>query len=206
MPRTVTIIKQAFTFDELNDKAKAAARDWWREGMRMDSTWYESTFEDAAQCAAILGIQIDENDKTGAPVIYFSGFWSQGDGACFEGNYINAPDAPKLIRQHAPQDATLHKIADDLAAVQAKHGGRLFARMSHAGRYSHSGSMSVDAPEWLEDAEADAELLRLMRAFADWIYSQLEKEWDYQNADAQADDAIRANEYEFTADGKRFTE
>jgi hypothetical protein len=36
-----------------------------------------------------------------------------------------------------------------------------------------------------------------------WIYRQLEREYDYQNADAQVDENIRANEYEFYEDGKR---
>jgi hypothetical protein len=41
-----------------------------------------------------------------------------------------------------------------------------------------------------------------LRAFADWIYSQLENEYDYIQADEQVDESIRANEYEFTADGE----
>jgi hypothetical protein len=42
-----------------------------------------------------------------------------------------------------------------------------------------------------------------MRDFADWIYSQLEKEYEWQNADEQVDDTIRANAYEFDEDGAR---
>lgn len=41
-----------------------------------------------------------------------------------------------------------------------------------------------------------------MRAFADWIYRQLETEYDYQNSDEQVDESIIANEYEFTEEGK----
>lgn len=31
----------------------------------------------------------------------------------------------------------------------------------------------------------------------------LEQEYEYQNSDEQVDEAIRINEYEFTAEGKR---
>lgn len=42
-----------------------------------------------------------------------------------------------------------------------------------------------------------------MREFADWIYSRLEAEYEYQNADEQVDESIRINEYEFAEDGNR---
>ena len=37
-----------------------------------------------------------------------------------------------------------------------------------------------------------------------WIYRTLESEYDYQNADEQVDENIEANEYTFTAEGRRF--
>ena len=52
------------------------------------------------------------------PCIWFSGFWSQGDGACFEGRYAYAPRASLRIRDYAPRDTELHRIADALQALQ----------------------------------------------------------------------------------------
>ena len=49
-----------------------------------------------------------------------------------------------------------------------------------------------------------AELTKTLRAFADWIYLQLQNEYEYQNSDEQVAETIEANEYEFTVDGKRF--
>ena len=40
--------------------------------------------------------------------------------------------------------------------------------------------------------------------FMQWMYRQLEAEYDYRNSDEQIDKSITANEYEFTEDGKRF--
>jgi hypothetical protein len=51
--------------------------------------------------------------------------------------------------------------------------------------------------------ETEEEVTRLLRQFADWIYRQLEVEHDYQLSDENADETIRANDYEFTSEGKR---
>jgi hypothetical protein len=51
--------------------------------------------------------------------------------------------------------------------------------------------------------EDEDTLIELARDFMDWIYKQLEKEWDYQNSDEQVEESIRANEYEFLEDGVR---
>jgi hypothetical protein len=191
-------VKTLYTFDELEPCAKEKAREWYREGA-LDHDWWDAVYEDAKQCGAIIGIEIDR--------IYFSGFSSQGDGACFEGSYSYAKGAAKAISQHAPQDVELHRIADELQALQRANFYRLSARMKHSGHYSHSGCMSVDVDDsetrregWLEVEQA---VTQLMRDFADWIYRQLETEHDWLNADEQVDDSIRANEYTFDAEGNR---
>ena len=49
----------------------------------------------------------------------------------------------------------------------------------------------------------DNTLAELLRDFMNWIYQQLENEHDYLLSDEYVDDTIRANEYEFTENGKR---
>jgi hypothetical protein len=49
---------------------------------------------------------------------------------------------------------------------------------------------------------AEEEITEALRAFADWVYDQLRAEYDYQTSDKAVEEAIRANEYEFTVDGK----
>ena len=51
--------------------------------------------------------------------------------------------------------------------------------------------------------DAEKELTRLMRASADWIYGQLQREYEYQNEDETIDENIRANEYTFLENGER---
>lgn len=201
-----------YTFSELDERAKEKARDWWRQQVFNDSCDWECVFEDAANVADILGIDLRQTRKTlmdGGhrydPTIYFSGFWSQGDGACFEGSYTYNKGAPKVIREYAPNDTELHRIADTLQQVQSRHFYRLYANMKHRGRYSHSSYMDVDVEYNGDDdrdlSDAEDDITQLMRDFADWIYKRLEDEYEYQISDEVVDNLLEINEYEFTEDG-----
>ena len=210
MPRTETIEKTVYTFAELSDAAKEKARDWWRTEESQDWHGAESVIEDAECVAEILGIEFDTRTvkRMGGgtrkdSLVYWSGFSSQGDGACFAGWYAYAKGSARKIREYAPQDETLHAIADALASLQRRAFYGLTTRMQHRGRYYHSGCMAVDVeycralPEDLESGIADQ-----MRAFADWIYRQLEKEYEYTMSDESVDESIACNGYEFDESGR----
>ena len=202
-----TTVHKLFKYEELDDTAKDKAKDWYRQFVFADSCDWEFVFEGAVQAANILGIDIDHRRGSREPAIYFSGFWSQGDGACFEGSYRYAKGATKKIREYAPQDKELHRIADELQNIQRRNFYKLCARMTHSGRYSHSGCMDVSV--WHYDGlyrdigDAEDEVTQLMRDFADWIYDQLEKEYEYQCSDSVVEESIIANDYEFYDDGRR---
>lgn len=213
MPITVT--HTLFHFNELSDRAKETARDWWRdlEAQDFDTSY---VIEDAQRMGAILGIELDTKPvklygggTRQEPVVYWSGFSSQGDGAQFEGRYAYAKGAHKAIRREAPTDTRLHAIADGLLKVQKACGYRLEARCDCRGaRYSHAGWMNVNVTDCADDwkslpQNAEEAITELMRDFANWIYSQLETEYEWRMADEQVDDAITANEYTFAADGRR---
>ena len=221
-------IKQTkvYQYDELSDKAKEKARDWYREGSCEDSYWSESVIDDAATIAEFLGLDINQTAyKTmgGAtkykPTVYFSGFCSQGDGACIEGTWL-ADVKPDKLKEHAPQDQELHRIVDGLAEIAKEYPDGYF-KVTHRGHYSHSGctafdvalpteqenELEYDSPEYkllqVKLGEDEETLIELARDFMNWIYKQLKKEWDYQNSDEQVEESIRANEYEFLEDGTR---
>lgn len=208
-------VKLVYKFSELSDKAKQKAREWYRDGWGDGWNWYEFVFDDAVACAKILGIEINTRDiplmngKTRQePTIYFSGFWSQGDGACFDGTYSYAKGCKKAIRKHAPKDAKLHMIADDMAEIQRSFLYRLEAKSKHTGHYNHSHSTTIEV--WHRDdqygrdiGDAEKGIAECLRDFMDWIYKQLETEYDYQTSDEQVDESIKANEYEFNEDGSQ---
>ncbi|EFP1523832.1 antitoxin of toxin-antitoxin stability system, partial [Salmonella enterica] len=103
--------------DELSESAREKARSWYCEvGLEYD--WYSDVYEDFTLICSILGIRLNTRTVTTTggryhekTCIWFSGFWSQGDGACFEGHYRYQSGAAQNIRQHAPQDEELHRIA-----------------------------------------------------------------------------------------------
>lgn len=210
MPRTETITKTVYTFAELSDAAKEKARNWWRTAESQDWHGAESVIEDAERVAEILGIEFDTQSvklmgggTRKDSLVYWSGFSSQGDGACFAGWYAYAKGCARKIREYAPQDETLHAIADELARLQRRAFYGLTARMRHRGHYYHSGCMAVEVeysralPEDLESGIADQ-----MRAFADWIYRQLEKEYEYMMSDESAEESIACNGCEFDESGR----
>ena len=175
--------------------------------------WWDSTYDNFNHICEILGIDLDKNEPS------FSGFWSQGDGASWAGKYVpvsgyvpNATatydTAPQKIREYAPKDEELHRIADELC---------LLARIYHpvratVGRYNshYVHSMAMNVREWeywdedigfegVDDAIAaliEETLLTQFRALADWLYSTLEKEHEYLTSDEAVIESLKANEIE----------
>lgn len=217
MPITKTIT--LYQFDELSDAAKEKARDWYRQAGQGD-VWWDSVYEDADRMAALLGIELDRKGKN-TPAIYFSGFSSQGDGACFEGSYSYKKGALKAVQKEAPAEykqadgkvrhsesnVELHRIAKGLQDVQRRHFYQLEATCTHRGHYHHSGCMWVDVGYTGDDdrdiCDADEDITQLLRDFADWIYQRLQDEDEYLNSDEVVDENIRINEYTFTEEGER---
>ena len=201
------IEKEIFKYEELDDRAKDKAKDWYRQFVFNEHCDWEFVLEDAVQAAEILGIGIGRRRGSWESAIYFSGFWSQGDGACFEGSYRYAKGAAKRVREEYPEDKELHRIADELQTIQRRNFYKLCARMTHSGRYSHSGCMDVSVwhydDQYRDIGDAEDDIAQLMRDFADWIYGQLEKEYEYQCSDNVVEESIIANEYEFDEYGDR---
>lgn len=200
---------------ELSDEAKDKARAWYRES-GFDYDWYDTVYEDFQQIAEILGIDLKTRTvrlmgggSRQKPCIFFSGFWSQGDGASFEGNYSYRKNASASILAYAPQDTTLHGIADALQSVQRRNFYQLRAEATHRGHYYHEHCMAIsvtrDSPTY-QDMSADAEdvITEALRDLARWLYRQLEREYEYLTSDEAVDESIVANDYTFTGSGRRF--
>ena len=207
--KTTTI----YLFDELSDEAKQTAIDSNRYTEVEFFDWWGSSFEMFAEAAELFGLDIRQTRKSFADgghrydptIIFFSGFSSQGDGACFEGHYTYKKGALKATKQAFPTDSELLRIVRDLQAIQQRNFYQLTATAKHRGCYSHSGCMdiTVDRADGKAFSGGDEESLKqLFRDFADWIYSHLEKEYDYLTSDESVAESLRANEVEFTEDGQ----
>ena len=216
MPEAVSVL--VYRLDELGSSARDTARAWYREACA-DLDWYDTVYEDFQRICEILGVELKTRTvpligggTSQDPCIYFTGFACQGDGACYEADYAYRAGSSRAIRYYAPKDTWLHRIADTLAAVQRRHFYRLHAETRHSGRYYHEHCMTVTAElrtPWGDDVpgvDTETALTEQLRDLARWLYRQLEREYDYQTSDDEVDEAIRANDYTFTEDGRRFVQ
>lgn len=204
-----TVKTTVYKFSELSDSAKQTAMQWWRNS-DCDNFWSEGVFDDAATIADLMGLDIRltrKNSGNYEPSIYYSGFSSQGDGACFEGIYRYKKGSVKDIKAYAPEDAEISRIAKALQDIQKKYFYKLTARTKHRGHYYHEYCMAIDVDYSGDDSRdiTDAEnvISEALRDFARWIYKQLETEYEYQNSDETVSENIISNEYEFDESGDR---
>jgi hypothetical protein len=207
-----TIEKTLYKIGELSPEARARAIEDSRHFNTEGLEWWDAVYEDFCQICKILGVTVGSRQRQtksgmmlGEYQVYFSGFCSQGDGACFEGEYHYKPGALKKLVEYAPQDTELRRIAEDLQECQRRNFYGLSAKIKHSGRYLHSRSMDIevfdrtgnDAPE--ETAEAIRENLRDL---ADWLYKNLESEYEYLTSDGEIAESLEANEVEFYENGE----
>lgn len=190
-----------YSFAELSGPAREKAIEDHRQyiGEQWDG---ECTIEDAKQMLVFAGFTVKD--------ILYSGFWSQGDGACFTGSWQASKVSAAQMRDNAPVDAELHRVADGLAVLAAKFPHSSFT-VRQFGRYLHEYctefifSLVDENGDELPDSvvgDGEKDLTTLARDAMRWIYRGLEKEYDYQTAEAQVIESIEANGYEFTANGK----
>lgn len=193
-----TIETKVFLFNKLSDSAKESAIEWYRSSIE-SSDYAETVIHDTKEISTLFGLDIDK--------VYYSGFSSQGDGACFTGNYSYKKGSLKAVKAYAPIDTKLHDIIGCLQHIQRQSFYRLSAKCSHSGHYYNSGCMSVDVDheegQYRVNNLVEQDIIDLLREYADWIYKNLEKEFDYVNSRENIIDAIVCNEYDFDEDGKR---
>lgn len=196
-----TICTTVYTLDELNDAAKQKAHEnWVRMNNENDDFRYyaDGVIDDAKEIGKLMGIQIER--------VYYSGFCSQGDGACFVGHYSYVPRSLNAVIGYASNDKELHRIASDLQAIQKKHFYGLSANVSkHWHQYQHENTVTVDVTRRNGDEasdEASEAVTECLKSFMKWIYKQLQAESDYQDSFESFKDACEANDYTFTEQGK----
>lgn len=193
-----------YQFDELSDRAKEKARDWFRQGIETDD-FADCVIEDAARMGSLMGIDIRPRPvklmgggTRNEPSVYWS--LDRENFASVQGSYSYQKGSVRAIKAEAPKDTDLHAIAQTLQDVQRRYFYSVTASLSH-GQDCQTVDVESDRREMsADDCETVSEALR---DFAAWIHSQLSKEYEYRTSDEAVDEDIRANEYEFEEDGSR---
>ena len=192
-----TVEVNVYQFDELSDEAKEKAREWYRNGS-FNYEWWDFLYDDFKERAKEVGFDVTN--------IYFRGFWSQGDGAMFEYDYMRDKLRLEFINQLGL--SAMRKdwlINNTMTSGRGKHRGHYY----HSRCCEHNIYWEVDNGDlhyWLESFESD---------FIDFVtdkyedlchelYKSLEKEYEYLNSDEVIDESLIVNEYEFDEDGNRF--
>ena len=213
MPRIIETV--VYGIEELAEAAKESARTWYREAC-LEHEWYDFVFEDFETVCRILGVTLRTSpvrlmgggtrDKSH---IFFRGFWSQGDGASFEGCLCHAQGMSSAIRAHAPQDTELHRIADVLQAVQRRNFYQLTTEIRQRGHTCHEYGMAIEVERGSPTGQAMTDgaedtVIEALRDLARWLYRQLHSEYEHQTSDSVVDETIAVNGWTFTAEGRRF--
>ena len=208
-----TIEKTVYKFNELSETAKEKAIENYR--ISNDDFEFRSgdIIYDCADIAELFGLDIRQTAKVNGkrekiytPTVYYSGFCSQGDGACFDGCYsYSKKGALKAVKAYAPNDTELHGIVKNLQDIQKRYFYGLRANTAHRGRYYHEHCMEIDVEhiDGIDIPESVQEdLAECLRDFARWIYKRLETEYEYINTDEYISEELEVMDCEFYDDGE----
>ena len=191
---------KVYTFNELSATAKEVAIENHRDVNTYDG-WWEPIFEGITEQAEQAGFHVGN--------IYFSGFWSQGDGAMFEYTTVG--------------DTLLNKFVDqlDLSPLRKQWlRSQTFAqgRGDHSGHYYHENCCShvIDFEpnfstygnfwEWIGSFADQYEefVIAEYKSLCRELYSRLEIYNDDLTSDEEVAETIIMNEWEFDEDGNNF--
>lgn len=217
MSRTIDITKTVYKFSELDDGAKQnALEDYVLNGIDYD--WWDCIEERLKESMEELGIHVEK--------MYFSGFSSQGDGACFEGQ---VDDWAKFLWRTGlwKQYPRCFANAEELG----------FLTWKCRGRYTHENSLEFDDCSMLTaihpcidrinyaetDEEAEVaqivfnsftdlefsyeledlreEVIEFVREKSRETYRSLRDDYDYLTSLEAFAEACDANEWEFDSEG-----
>jgi hypothetical protein len=193
-------------FRNLPAKLKQEVLDRYRSWNVEDIDWWDFTYEDAKRMAVLIGIEIDE--------IQFELGYCQGDGACFTGRYECKPDAIQAAQEETT-DEKLLRIATELTTLQTtlklQYGTTFECKIERSERsYDSYHSGCIEVSDWgRDDFPSDAPLdevakqfRTLMRSFADWIFKNLQAEYEHLTSDEALIEYFNDNDYRFDAEGK----
>lgn len=219
MPRTETVTRTLFKFEELSDKAKEKARDWWRETENelFGHEYPNFMTEDWVSVGEALGFTFKmhkvipyggEKFARYEPNIWWS-MHTQGSGVCFEGSYQHKKGgAWKALKKHAPQDEKLAEIAANLDNLQRLNTWGVGAKITAGDRhYTHEHSVDIELVRVRAGSELpiknEDEFKEAFRDLMRWMRDSLNAEYTHRMSDESVDESMDCNGYEFTEDGKR---
>ena len=177
----------AYKITELSPEAKERALVWLAEGL--DYEWWDSVYDDAKKVGKCLGIEVDD--------IYFSGFYHQNSGCCFSGHYSYRKGWKKALKDYASKDQELIRIGQELQSIQRPAFYELGGEIKGNDRYWRT---NIEL-HWQYSAHEQT-VNDVLRNFADWIYNNLQTEYERLTSEEQLIESVQANGYLFDENGR----
>ena len=183
--RTITVEYQVATFNELDDKQKEKVlSNYW--DINLDYDFLSDYVLEFKKDLEILGFS---NVK-----INYSIYYSQGDGACFSGDYIpptNKTEMKKRLKALKEQCVTpkFSELAHELLLMDFSKIDDLddLSITSNNSRYCHNNTVSC----------INQELNIWSKKYMHEIYKSLLRSYEYQSSKEAIIETIEYNEYEF---------
>jgi hypothetical protein len=206
-----TIQLKLYEFAELEVQAQQKAIEAHRY-INVSHDWWEFIYDDFIQIAKTLGIAIKKDS------IHFQGFYSQGDGSAFDAEI----DLPKLLeavnaqnwKSYAPQlelninlpeiDRRVYRLIINgqldinPKIVQPARSYYVKAELNENLPYSHHGYPLIEKQLDILENGIQAVANTLNR----YLYKSLQDDYEQATEEQAVTEAIEANEYWFTGDGK----
>jgi len=170
--RQVTIT--VYTYDELNEKSQANARNWYRAGA-LNYEWWEPIYEDAER----IGLKIKGFDLERS---------TEGDLT------VDLEECIKRVLSEHGKSTETHKLAEAFD-VTIRNQKQLDEQAITDGM--DPDEVADDQLDWLAEQEQD-----FVYALREEYGAMLQKEHDDLLSDEAVAEALLAGEYEFTADGR----
>ena len=193
---------KVYQFEELSATAKEVAIENHRDVNTHDG-WWEPIYEGFTEDANKAGFHVGN--------IYFSGFWSQGDGAMFEYTTLGDTLFNKFIDSLDLSPMRKNWLrTQTYAEALGKHSGHYY----HENCCSHKVSFKADFGwganinfyNWIGSFEDQFEefVIAEYKQLCGDLYSQLRKYNDELTTDEAVAETIILNEWEFDEDGNNF--
>lgn len=192
---------------DMTEKERAELCDKWRT-VNVDGNWWASTIDDFREHMKRRGFIIIDT--------YWSGFWSQGDGAYFTG-YVS--DTLKFTQLAGLPLKRSYQMITKLCEEHGWGSVSLEVHRDYIHHYTHEKCLRVEgsSPEFELDRDGDdliycvreamnerleAEMEDLvresqayLRALCRRLYRMLEQEYEYLTSDEAVWDTLLANSY-----------
>jgi hypothetical protein len=189
---------KVYTFAELSDSAKEVALENYRE-INTHGDWYEPIYEGFKEEAEEAGFEVGD--------IFFSGFYSQGDGAMFEYNRFNDSILKNFVAQLTIKE-------EDKVIILSQ--GDTCGKGIHRGHYYHENSCdhytTLDStnPDWeyatdLISQHEDAFEEYVIETYKDLcreLFRDLREYYEELTSDDYVQETIEDNEWEFLESGQ----